>query len=67
VTGAYNVSFEFRHNLQEISEQQNASWGFNLKAAIADGNPNYVKSSLLAGIEAFYNYAVAPSWRDSIL
>lgn len=25
-------------------------WGFYLKAALADGNPNYVKSSLIAGI-----------------
>jgi porin len=45
--GAYNVSFEFKHNLQE---QDNASWGFYFKAATADGNPNYVQSSFIAGI-----------------
>jgi porin len=36
--------------LQESAEQENASWGFYLKAAIADGNPNYVQRSLIAGI-----------------
>ena len=48
--GAWNVSLEFKHNLQEINEQPDASWGFYLKAAIADGNPNYVQRSLIAGI-----------------
>lgn len=48
--GSYNVSFEFRHNLQESAAQPNANWGFYLKAAVADGNPNYVQSSLIAGI-----------------
>lgn len=48
--GSYNVSFEFRHKLQESAAQPNANWGFYLKAAIADGNPNYVQSSLIAGI-----------------
>lgn len=49
-SGAYNVNIQFTHNLQEYSEQSNAAWGFYLKAGIADGNPNYVKSSLIAGI-----------------
>jgi len=48
--GAWNINFEFRHNLQENSEQPGATWGFYVKAAIADGNPNYVQRSLLAGI-----------------
>lgn len=48
--GAYNVSFEFKHNLQESGDQADSSWGFYLKAALADGNPNYVKSSLIAGL-----------------
>lgn len=48
--GAYNVSFEFKHNLQESTTQPNASWGFYFKVAIADGNPNYVQSSVIAGI-----------------
>ena len=49
-SGAWNINFEFRHNLQESSEQTNATWGFYLKAAIADGNPNYVQRSLIVGI-----------------
>ncbi len=48
--GSYNVSFEFKHNLQESATQPNDTWGFYLKAAIADGNPNYVQASLIAGI-----------------
>jgi porin len=48
--GSYNVSFEFKHNLQESKAQPNASWGLYLKVATADGNPNYVQSSVIAGI-----------------
>lgn len=48
--GSYNVSFEFKHNLQESAARPDASWGFYFKAAIADGNPNYVQSSVIAGI-----------------
>jgi len=48
--GSYNVSFEFKHNLQESGEQATSSWGFYFKAAVADGNPNYVQSSVIAGI-----------------
>ncbi len=49
-SGAYNINVQFTHNLQESSEQSNAAWGFYLKAAIADGNPNYVQRSLIVGI-----------------
>jgi porin len=49
-SGAYNVNIQFTHNLQESSEQSNASWGFYLKAAIADGNPNYIQRSMIVGI-----------------
>jgi porin len=48
--GSYNVSVEFKHNIQESAAQPNASWGFYVKAAIADGNPNYVQSSVIVGI-----------------
>jgi len=48
--GAWNINLEFKHNLQENSEQPSAAWGFYLKAAIADGNPNYVQRSLVAGV-----------------
>ena len=46
-SGSWNVNFEFKHNLQE---QESDAWGFYLKAAIADGNPNYIQRSLIVGI-----------------
>jgi porin len=49
-SGAWNINFEFKHNLQEHGEQKNAAWGVYLKAAIADGNPNYVQRSFIIGI-----------------
>lgn len=49
-SGSYNVNFEFKHNLQESSENPRATWGFYLKAAVADGNPNYIQRSLIVGI-----------------
>ena len=49
-SGSWNINFEFKHNLQESTEQANASWGIYLKAAIADGNPNYIERSLIVGI-----------------
>ena len=48
--GSYNISFEFKHNLQQSALQPNAGWGFYLKMATADGNPNYVQSSVIAGV-----------------
>lgn len=48
--GSYNVAFEFKHNLQESTAQADAGWGFYFKVATADGNPNYVQSSVIAGI-----------------
>jgi porin len=49
-SGAYNVAIQFTHNLQESAGQSSASWGFYFKGAIADGNPNYVKASVIGGI-----------------
>jgi len=49
-SGAYNINIQFTHNLQESSEQPDSAWGFYLKAAIADGNPNYVQRSIIIGI-----------------
>lgn len=48
-SGSYNISFEFKHNLQESKVQPGATWGFYFKLATADGNPNYVQSSVIAG------------------
>ena len=49
-SGAYNLNVEFRHNLQELPGDAKTAWGFNLKLAVADGNPNYVQSSIIIGI-----------------
>lgn len=48
-SGAWNVNIQFTHNLQENGGSSDAAWGFYLKAGIADGNPNYVKRSLIIG------------------
>ncbi len=48
--GAWNLAFQFTHNLQESTEQPIVNWGFYFKMAVADGNPNYVKASVLGGI-----------------
>ncbi|MGB5190056.1 carbohydrate porin [Robiginitalea sp.] len=49
-TGAFNINVQFKHNLQESTAYPGAAWGITFKGAIADGNPNYVQASLLAGI-----------------
>ena len=48
--GAFNINVQFKHNLQESSEFANAAWGLSFKAAISDGNPNYVRASMVAGL-----------------
>ena len=48
--GAFNINVQFKHNLQESSEFPNAAWGLSFKTAISDGNPNYVRASLVAGL-----------------
>jgi len=49
-SGSWNVNIQFTHNLRESREVSDAVWGFYLKAGVADGNPNYVESSLVIGI-----------------
>ena len=49
-SGAYNINFEFTHNLGWGARPGEDNWSFHFKAAIADGNPNYVNSSVVAGI-----------------
>jgi porin len=49
-SGAFNVNVQFKHHLQESMEYPDAAWGFSFKAGIADGNPNYVRASLVTGI-----------------
>ncbi|WP_169336898.1 carbohydrate porin [Eudoraea adriatica] len=49
-TGAFNINVQFKHNLQESTRYPSAAWGISFKTGIADGNPNYVRASLVAGI-----------------
>jgi porin len=49
-SGAFNVNVQFTHNLQESGGPDDAAWGFYLKAGVADGNPNYVKRSIIVGL-----------------
>lgn len=48
--GSYSVSLEFKHILQQSKTNPSANWGFYSKIAVADGNPNYVESSIIVGI-----------------
>ena len=49
-TGAFNINVQFKHNLQESTRYPSAAWGISFKTGIADGNPNYVRASLVVGI-----------------
>lgn len=48
--GSYSLSFQFSHLLQETSPLSGKGWGLSLKGSLADGNPNPIKNSLIAGI-----------------
>ena len=49
-SGAFDVNVQFKHNLIESTENPNEAWGITFKAGIADGNPNYVRANIIAGI-----------------
>jgi porin len=48
--GAYNVSLGFSHLLYESNSQPGKGFGVYAKGAIADGNPNPIQSSVVAGL-----------------
>lgn len=48
--GSYSIGFQFSHLLHQNPGNPRKGWGVTLKGAISDGNPNYVKSSIIAGI-----------------
>ncbi len=48
--GSYNISFQFSHLLQESAEFPGVGWGFFMKTAVADGNPNPIDASFVGGI-----------------
>lgn len=61
--GSYNVSLGFSHLLVESSSQPGKGFGVYGKAALADGNPNPIQSSLVGG---FAGHGVIPGRpRDS--
>ena len=49
-TGSYYISFQLSHLLHQNPGDPEQGWGLFLKGAIADGNPNYVQNSIIAGI-----------------
>ncbi len=61
IDGAYNVSFQFSHYLKQHSERPGDGWGLFVKGALADGNPNPIQRSIIAGIGG---KGLLPSRRD---
>jgi porin len=61
INGAYNVSFQFSHYLKQHSDRPGTGWGLFVKGALADGNPNPIQRSIIAGIGG---KGLFPSRRD---
>jgi porin len=48
--GSYNIAVSASHMLVESAARKGQGLSLNLKAAIGDGNPNVIQSSVVAGI-----------------
>ena len=48
--GSWNVNVQFMHMLDVNTANPRQGWGVYVKAAVSDGNPNYVQRSLITGI-----------------
>lgn len=48
--GSYSVGFQISHLLHVDPANPRKGWGAHLKGAVSDGNPNYVQSSIIAGL-----------------
>ena len=48
--GSYSGGFQFSHLLHVDPANPRKGWGVHLKGAVSDGNPNYVQSSIIAGL-----------------
>ena len=48
--GSYSLGFQFSHLLHQNPTNPEQGWGLVVKGAVADGNPNYVQASIIAGI-----------------
>lgn len=55
--GAFSVSLDFSHLIYEAPGQEGKGLGVYLKPAIADGNPNVIQSSVVAG---FAGHGIVP-------
>ena len=48
--GSYNIALQLTHRLSDSRQVKGKGLDFMVKAAISDGNPNIIRSSLLVGI-----------------
>jgi porin len=48
--GSYSVGFQLSHLLHVDPANSRKGWGVHVKGAFSDGNPNYVRRSIIAGI-----------------
>lgn len=55
--GAFSISLDFSHLLYEAPDKEGKGLGIYLKPAIADGNPNVIQSSVVAG---FAGHGIVP-------
>jgi porin len=47
---SFHVSFQFGHLLEEDPQRPGDGWGLFVRASLADGNPNPIRSSVIGGI-----------------
>ena len=51
--GSYSIGFQFSHLFHQLESNPRQGWGVFARGAISDGNPNYVKNSIIAGIGGY--------------
>lgn len=61
--GSYNVALSGSHLFWESPDHRGKGLGFYARAAIADGNPNPIQSSVVGGIAA---YGIVPNRPDDV-
>lgn len=49
-SGAYNISYQYNQFFYENPQDPKDRWGMFFKGAIADGNPNIISYSIIAGL-----------------
>lgn len=55
--GAFSISVDFNHLLYETPDKEGKGLGVYLKTAVADGNPNVIQGSVVAG---FAGHGIVP-------